>query len=173
MFRFRLQRVLDMRERTERDAATALVAAEEQAELARAEQERLRAAREVLAHHALANPTASQELTGEEPSASGDVSVGALRTLQFLLGRLDERVEAAADAAASAEDVVSQKQDALRSAFRDRRALDRLREKQLEDWKAAASAADRNLMDDIALSRFTQGGADKPGAPRTNTSSES
>jgi flagellar export protein FliJ len=173
MFRFRLQRVLDMRERTERDAATALVAAEEQAELARAEQEQLRAARDVLAHHALANPAAPNELTGDAPSPTGDVSVGALRTLQFLLGRLDERVETAASAAAAAEGVVSQRQDALRSAFRDRRALDRLREKQLDDWKAAASAADRNLMDDIALSRFTQGGADKPGAPRTNTSSES
>jgi flagellar FliJ protein len=173
MFRFRLQRVLDLRERKERDAATALVAAEEQAEVARAEQESLLAARQVLAHHALANPAAPNELTGDAESPTGDVSVGALRTLQFLLGRLDERVEAAASAALSAEHAVTQKQDELRSAFRDRRALDRLRERDLESWKAAESAADRNLMDDIALARFTQGAANKPGAAQSTTSSES
>jgi len=172
MFRFRLQRVLELRARMERDAATALAAAEEQAEAAREEQERLQAARQVLAHHALANPaSAASELTGGEESPAGDLSVGALRTLQFLLGRLDERVNAAASAAASAEDEVTQKQDALRAAFRDRRAIDRLKERAQESWRATETAADRQLMDEIALSRFTQAGAQKPGAAGPTTES--
>jgi len=159
VFRFRLQRVLDLRERKERDAATALVAAEELAAAARAEQERLEAARAALARQAA--PT--------EAAETGELSVGALRTLQFLLGRLDERVEEAASAATSAEDVVAQRQDDLRAAYRDRRTLDRLRERAQESWRAGESAADRQRMDEIALTRFTQASTAHGGAGQQST----
>ena len=149
MFRFRLQRVLDLRERKERDAATALVAAEELAAAARA---------------ALARQAAPTEA-----AETGELSVGALRTLQFLLGRLDERVEEAASAATSAEDVVAQRQDDLRAAYRDRRTLDRLRERAQESWRAGESAADRQRMDEIALTRFTQASTAHGGAGQQST----
>ena len=130
MFRFRLQRVLELRERKERDAATAIGAAEEQAEQARAEQERLEAARDAMA---------------EMPAIASEASVGALRTFHFLLGRLDERVAHANAATASAEHTVTQKQDELR-------------ERHVETQRAAESAADRQQMDEIALTRFAQPG---------------
>ena len=159
MFRFRLQRVLEMRERKERDAATALVSAQELVEQARAEQERLAAARTELA--AQTTPASNDE---------GASSIGTLRTLHFLLDRLDERVASAAEVTTSAEHAAAQKQDELRAAFRDRRTLDRLRERHAESWRAAALAADRQQMDEIALTRYTQ-----PSATRgaTNTNSES
>jgi len=152
--KFRLQRVLELRERKERDAATAFAAAQEQADLARAEQERLLAARDALA--------ASAVQSAPEDAAS----VGALRTFHFLLGRLDERVAHASAASTSAEQTVEQRQDELRAAFRDRRALDRLRERHEENRRAAESAADRRQMDEIALTRFNQTG---PGSSDADT----
>src|SRR5688500_3826195 len=156
MFRFRLQRVLELRERKERDAATALVTAREQLERAREEEERLAAARDALAAQALAAQAASHGGASAGEAPSGGASVGALRTLHFLLGRLDERVASAASETTTAEHAAAQRHDELRAAFRDRRTLDRLRERHEESWRSAAAAADRNQMDEIALTRFSQ-----------------
>ena len=152
MFRFRLQRVLDLRARTERDAATALVSAQEAADAARDEQLRLERQREQLA--------AAQRT----PDAAG-ASVGELRNLGFLLERMDEQVAGAAELTAAAEGTVQEREESLRAAFRDRRTLDRLREKHQDAWRAGEIAQDRALMDEIALTRFTtQGNSGKPGA---------
>jgi flagellar FliJ protein len=150
MFRFRLQRVLELRERHERDAATALTRAQDTAAAARREAVTLAAAR--------------AELASERPGASAaggraGVPVGALHNLSFLLDRLDERVALAGAAVHSAEGTVGEREGALRAAFRDRRALDRLRERHEDAWRAGAAAADRQLMDEIALTRFAQGPA--------------
>ena len=147
MFRFRLQRVLEMRERKERDAATALVSAQERVDQARAEEQRLADAR-----HALAAQAASASGAATDEGAS----IGALRTLHFLIGRLDEHVASAATEATTAEHEAARRADELRAAFRDRRTLDRLRERHHEDWRSAAAAADRQRMDEIALTRFSQ-----------------
>jgi flagellar protein FliJ len=155
MFRFRLQRVLDLRARKERDAATALVSAQEQAERAREAQERLMAAREALA---------AQAAPGAAADAPNGPSVGVLRTLHYLLGRLDERVASAATDATTAEHEVVQRQDELRAAVTQRRTLDRLRDRHEESWRAAEAAADRQRMDEIALTRFQQPSAHKAGA---------
>ena len=152
MFRFRLQRVLDLRARTERDAATALVSAQEAADAARDAQRQLERQRAELA--------AAQRT----PDAVG-ASVGELRNLGFLLERMDVQVAGAAEAAAAAEGARQEREDALRAAFRDRRTLDRLRERHQDAWRAGEAAQDRALMDEIALTRFTtQGTAGKPGA---------
>jgi len=45
-------------------------------------------------------------------------------------------------------------QEALTAAFKDRRVLDRLRERHEETYRATAEQTDRRAMDDIALSRF-------------------
>jgi flagellar FliJ protein len=157
MFRFRLQRVLDLRERKERDAATALAAAQAAADAARAAQARLERARAELA----------AQVTRAAPDA-GAASVGALRNLSFLLERLDDQVAGAAEAAATAAGAVGEREDALRAAFRDRRAIDRLREKHEEAWRAGEVAQDRARMDEIALSRFAAQGAARPAAPNSD-----
>lgn len=184
MFRFRLQRVLDLRARTERDAATALVSAQEAADAARDAQLALQRTRAELAARlssgmavgglaaggllaAMAKDDgtprsmqAEMENTmqeGARPSAPG-ASVGELRNLSFLLDRLDASVAGAAQQTAAAEQVVGAKEDALRSAYRERRTLDRLRERHQDAWRATEAAQDRTLMDEIALTRFTQHG---------------
>ena len=152
MFRFRLQRILELRERKQRDAATALVSAQSDAEQAREAQARLAAARMALVESTM-------------PGAADAASVGTLRNLHFLLAQLDSHVESAASAADVAEQAVAQRQDELRLAFQERRTLDRLRERHAETWRATASATDRQQMDEIALSRFTQSGVGTPSEP--------
>jgi flagellar export protein FliJ len=162
MFKFRLQRVLDLRERKERDAATALVTAEEHADGARQERARLELARQELAARGTPRPATQAR------------SVGELRNIGFLLERLDERVAVAATEAAAAEAAVAERRGELQLAFRDRRTLDRLKERHLEGYRAAEAAADRTLMDEIALTRFTQGGAHgAAGATGSHTHDES
>ena len=160
MFKFRLQRVLDLRARKERDAATALVSAEETADGARQEHARLELARQELAARQSPRP------------AAATLSVGELRNLGFLLERLDERVAVAQTAAAAAEAAVEERRGELQHAFRDRRTLDRLKERHLEGYRSAEAAADRQLMDEIALTRFTQSAA-ADAAPGANSHDES
>ena len=146
-FRFRLQRVLDLRARVEQDAARALASAQEAAATARAELAAIEAVRAELA--ATANPGAGH-------------SVGTLRTVGFLLGRMDEQVVVAEASTAAAERTANERRDVLQLAWRDRRTLDRLRERHHDAWKGAEAALDRQTMDEVALARFTQDGA----APR-------
>jgi flagellar biosynthesis chaperone FliJ len=166
MFKFRLQRVLDLRARTERDAATALVSAQEAADVARVAQERLEQARAEMA----ARITSGMSVGEDVPRAAGDVpgsSVGALRNFSFLLDRMDERVASAAQQSTAAQHAVNAREDALRAAYRDRRTLDRLRERHQDAWRAGEAAIDRAAMDEIALTRFTQPGV--AGARTTDT----
>lgn len=159
MFRFRLQRVLDLRERRERDAATALTQAQEAADVARREAAALAAARSELA-------------AGGALGAAAGAPAGALHTMAFLLDRMDARVAHAGAAVHAAEGVVGEREGVLRAAFRDRRTLDRLRERHQDAWRAGAAAADRQLMDEIALSRFAQGGAAQRAAAHAAAASE-
>jgi flagellar FliJ protein len=140
-FRFRLQRVLDLRARVEQDAARALAGAREAEQAARAEQDALEARRAELAAQA-------------DPAAGA--TVGAMHLMGFLLGRMDEQVTAAAAQAAQAAETVTARHLALQTAWRDRRALDLLRERRLDEWKGATAALDRLTMDEIALARFGQ-----------------
>ena len=142
-FRFRLQRVLDLRVRAEEAAARALAAAQDAEAAAQAELAALEQRRAELAVQA-------------DPAQAGGASIGALRTMGFLLGRMDEQVTVAAAQAVQAGRAVGDRHAALQLAWRDRRTLDRLREKHLDEWKGAMAALDRQTMDDIALARFGQ-----------------
>jgi flagellar export protein FliJ len=168
MFRFRLQRVLDLRARTERDAATALVSAQETADAARDAQQRMEQARGALAASMMTG-MAVDASDGAAQSTPG-ASVGALRNLSFLLDRLDERVASAAQQSNAAQHAVTVHEEALRAAYRDRRTLDRLRERHHDAWRAGEAAQDRAAMDEIALTRFTQHAA---GAPAPDATTES
>lgn len=144
MFRFPLQRVLDLRERQQRDAAAALAAAQDVADAARRAEHAILSARAELASVAGAAP-------GHAAAA-----VGALRTTAFLLDRLDEQAQVAGAACDAASAAVGDREQALHAAYRNRRALDRLRERHQTAWQHGTVAADRQRMDEIALSRFTQ-----------------
>ena len=152
MFKFRLQRVLELRAQKERDAAASLARANDAAESARSERDALASARDELA------------TTGQSAAATA----GELQNLGFLLARLDERVNEAGSAVAAAEETVQQVQGELVVAHQERRAFDRLRDKHHEQWRTTTGQQERLRMDEIALARFTHrtptdGSPSKPG----------
>jgi flagellar FliJ protein len=152
MFRFRLQRVLDLRQQREQEVAGQLAearGAEERARLAAEELERARDRGAEIATNA----------------QSRQLSAGQLQNLRYVVERMTDH----ANLAAAEADTARQKVDAcmveFTVAFRDRKVLDRLRERELDDWRAGEVQADRRLMDDIALARFVRkGGASQGGA---------
>ncbi len=140
-FTFRLQRLLEIRQRAEREVATRLVGANDAAEAARRTRSELASVRDAGRERLLV------------PQAS---PVGMLHNLSFVLARLDERLDAASSNVNAAEETVAEAEGDLREAFRARRILDRLRERQHEEWKLSAANVDRATMDAIALSRHNQ-----------------
>ena len=155
-FRFRLQRVLQLREEAERARAVELAEAEAQAN----------AARETRAAIAEARAAGHQTLSN---ASNGSSTVGTLRQMQFVLGALDVRLQVADSSIVTADSLVRRAQDELRSAFQARHALHTLREKQEEAHRAAEQGADRALMDEIALTRFHTGTHTTPTDPERST----
>jgi len=144
MFRFRLQQVLDLREKKERNLATQLVQALGDERDAQGTLDDLRAIRE-----------AGIDL----PTPGAARSVGELSNLAFLLGALDGQIENATDAVGAAGHTVSEVKEALTGALQDRRILDRLRDRHQASHRLSEEQTDRRTMDDIALSRHTHGEA--------------
>lgn len=146
MFKFRLQRLLDLREQKEHEMAAELARAESAADAARSE---------------LANLDAVRAIGRERLHAAHatDGTVGELRNLVFVLEQLDAQVTNAQASVDAAEDAAAQARGVLSDAFRDRRILDRLRDRHQADFRDAAQATDRQAMDAIALTRFTQNAA--------------
>jgi flagellar protein FliJ len=140
-FRFRLQRVLELRQEAERARAAALGDAEGAATVARD------------ARDAIASVRSAGQAQLSDASASG-TTVGALQQMQYVLGALDERLEMANSSVTTADSLVRRAQDELREAFQARHALDTLRDKQADAHRAAEQSADRATMDEIALTRF-------------------
>lgn len=144
MFRFRLQQVLDLRQKREHHLATQLVRAMGDERDAQGTLDDLRAIRE--AGIDLPTPGASR-------------SVGELSNLAFLLGALDGQIANATDAVDAAGHTVSEVKEALTGALQDRRILDRLRDRHQASHRLSEEQTDRRTMDDIALSRHTLGEA--------------
>ena len=139
MFRFRLQQVLDLRQKQERNLASQLATA------MHAE----RAAKETLD-----GLCAERQASAEGVKGGQSRSVGELANVAFIMQQLDGQIANANDLVTAANDSVSQVKEAFTAAFKDRRVLDRLRERHEETYRVTAEQTDRRTMDDIALSRF-------------------
>lgn len=146
MFRFRLQQVLDLREKEERDLATQLAAA---------------VSAERLAKEALDGLRAERETGAEGVQGQSSHSVGELANAAFLMQQLDGQIESASEVVSTATDDVVHAKAALTEAFKDRRVLDRLRDRHEETYRVTAAQTDRRAMDDIALSRFVHNDNDQ------------
>lgn len=150
--RFRLQRVLDLREQAQQARAVALAQAEQVADAARRERDALEAARDA--------QSIASECAGGRP-----VSVGMLRHAQFVLDTLDVRIAGAQSGVVTAESLVKRAQDELHEAYKARRALELLKEKHVAAVQHGERTADQALMDGIALTRFHQQGDARPATP--------
>ncbi len=154
MFKFRLQRLLDLRAAREREKSVEMVRAEAECDAMRARLTDLQAARDDSRTRLLA-PAGSQG------------TVGQLRNLAFIVEQLDRQVDSATTAMNVAESAAAVVRQDLNAAHVERRVLDRLRDRHVADWRGAESQPDRQTMDGIALTRFTQR-ATPSGAPVTD-----
>jgi flagellar FliJ protein len=144
MFRFRLQQVLDLREKRERALALQLVQAMSAEQAAQKQLDDLNAARH-------ANVSLAAESGQMRP-------VGELASLAFVIQQLDGHIENAKKVVTAAAQEVSQVQGALATAHKDRRVLDRLRERHQNEHRAEVEHRDRQIMDDLAITRYMQQG---------------
>jgi flagellar FliJ protein len=141
-FRFRLQRVLELREQAEQARAREVAAARDAAEAAQREADAIAALR------------SSQRDALDAAAAAA--TVGELQHLAWVVGELDGRLQTATEDATRADGERELAERALRDAARDRRVIDRLRERHLERHQDMQAQQDRSTMDDIALSQFTR-----------------
>ena len=139
-FKFSLERVRQLRERMEQEAALHLARAQQVEGAAQAAHE-VAAARQF---------DAADRLVGK-PGTS--VGVGELRPMVMLRERLTEATAHAATLQASAHAEVEQGARALSEAMQQRRVLDRLRDKKHTQWKAEENREDLGVMDEVARAR--------------------
>jgi flagellar FliJ protein len=142
-FRFRLQRVLELREKSEQARAQTLHAATQNADEQRRQQDAMRSLRQL-------------QRDSLEAASHGVITAGELQHLAFIIDQLDDRLVRASDDVLEAERLVAEAHAALQLASRDRRVIGRLKERHVERWQDAEQMRDRNDMDEIALSRFTR-----------------
>jgi flagellar FliJ protein len=148
-FSFRLQRILELREKAEQAKAQALVSAQNAADTARSTRDSLATL------HEESRSAIAQAQTAEP-------RIGHLQQLGYALQSLDARLESASEEVDVADGAVANARELLEAAARDRRALDRLKDRHAEQWRNDETQKDRLHMDEIALARFSR-------TPHTNT----
>jgi flagellar export protein FliJ len=147
LFKFPLQRLLDLRAKRQDEIARQLAQARTAADSSRATRDELAAVR-----------TAGQAQISEAHAAGP--TVGEIASRSYALTQLDQRIAAATDVLKAAEAHVDQVHVALTGALQDKQVLDRLRERMLEAYRSTESSKDRTAMDEIALQRFNQANGD-------------
>jgi flagellar FliJ protein len=142
-FRFRLQRLLDLRELAEREASIALATARSAEDEAKRERDSIEAQRIAARERLL-------------PPAGSHCRVAELRQVAMLMERLDAGRAQAEYKVSKAANQVHQKQVLLGETVTNRRVLDRLKDRQRESWRIADERAERAVMDDIGRARFAE-----------------
>jgi flagellar FliJ protein len=139
-FRFRLERLLRLRERAERQQAQALGAA------LRTEQEQ---------RAALDEARTRLERIGEqlEQSAAGTQTAGTLRVLRLTVNAAAEDIEHAEARHEDASAQVEQEQTRFREARKERRVVERLRERRVSAWRTDEARQEQKDTDDVAQRR--------------------
>ncbi len=143
-FRFRLDRVLQLKQRAERDQARALGAALREEERRRAEQ------REA---EALAARAAEQlAKVGEQP-----LPAGALANLGLARDVADLGADAARERVEEAGQRVSEERGLYDEKRRDRRSMERLREHRHDEWRLEQSRSEQKESDAVRNERRQEG----------------
>jgi flagellar FliJ protein len=135
-FRFRLERILRLRTQEEQARAAELGAArrEEQAQRDRLDRAQQRLGR-----------------IGEQLAAgvSNVVAAGALHNLGLTVSAAADEIERASESHSEAELRLQTEEDRFGAARRDRRVVERLRERRKEGWLTESSRQEQREMDDL------------------------
>jgi flagellar FliJ protein len=145
-FRFKLQSVLDLREQRERESAQGLARARTEAETARQAKENLESLRD-----------AGRVGLAKAHGVGGPV--GHLQNLAYVVGQVDDHIERADDACKKADEQVVESMKAFHEAFQERRSIDQLRTRRLEQWRWEENRTEQKTLDEVALTRHGRGAA--------------
>ena len=139
-FRFGLQKVLDHRKASERQSAEGLAKARGEADTARQAKADLEAARE-----------AGRARLAEAHGVGG--AVGHLQNLQFVLGQVEGQIEDADAACQVADEQVVEHMKSFQHAVKQRKTIEGLRNRKLDQWRTAEVRQERKDMDEVAITR--------------------
>lgn len=139
-FSFRLEKVLELRRRAEQEMAAKLARARNEAEAARQAMLALQDAR-------------SAGLDQLARAHGAGSSVGQLQNLQYVLDHIGHLIDEARTATRAAEENVNAAILDMNRARRERRILDRLRERDFESWQLEQQRAEQKILDEAALVR--------------------
>jgi len=143
VFRFRLQKILEFREHRERESATRLADARQAADLAKQAQDALEELRK-------------DSVRGIAEGATRSQAVGELRSIGLVVEHINRQIQDARGVANAADDTVRRMVEEFSVAFGERRAMDILRDRQHDEWKADEADKDRKAMDSAAMTRFNR-----------------
>lgn len=139
-FAFRLERLLQLRERAERTQAAELGAAMREEEARRQTLEQAEAA--------LARATEQGASAAQEP-----LTAGTLQSMEYAKQAMAVRVAAEAEALAAASEKREVEQLSWQDRRRDRRTVEKLKEKRLDTWREDMSRDEQKTIDDLAQNR--------------------
>ena len=144
-FAFRLDRILDLREKTEKERARLLRDAmlDEDARRQSLEEAEARLDR-------CAGQIAD--------TGSAVTTAGAMQNLGLTITAAAGEVDAAETSHQTAEEVVRAEQEMFSEARKDRRVVERLRERRHEEWSVETSRLEQRTLDAIAHHRRAGGG---------------
>lgn len=143
-FRFKLQSVLDLREKAEKESAAGLARARQDADEARRAREDLEALRD-----------AGRARLMQAHGNGGPV--GHLQNLALVVESVDAHIRQADDACREADERVVESVKAFHEAFQQRRSIDQLRTRRLEEWTSEQNKFEQKTMDEVALTRHGRG----------------
>ncbi len=137
-FRFRLERLLDLRRAKEGAAQRAL------AEARRAVEEEARRLAELLAEEEQGR-RAARELR------QGVLDLGALRRQDGYHDAIERRIRTSRERLRELGTIEQEKRQALTEAMKAVKVLERVRERRLAEWTRAEEREERKFLDEVAL----------------------
>ena len=140
-FRFRLERVRALRERTEDEAKQAFAGA--MLDRLRSEREMVEAAKRV-----------ADARDAQLDAAAAPISATELMARQAYLERSERAHAVSQDDLSRREQAVQERRDDLTEAARERQALERLKEHRRIEFMREQAAAEAIVLDEIALNGF-------------------
>lgn len=145
-FKFRLQSVLELREQGEKDSAVQLAKARLDAESAVRAKELLETAR-------------ASGATDLARAHGAGGSAGHMRNLSYVLEKVDDQIRAADEACQAADEAVAEQLEHYRKALRDRKTMEGLRDRRLDQWRIEEVRSEQKTMDDVAITRHGRSGS--------------
>jgi flagellar FliJ protein len=139
-FPFSLSKVLDYRRHQEQEEARTLAQARIEAEAAH----KARVDLEEIQSQGRAK-------LAEAHNSGG--SVGQIRNMEFVLSRLEDHLQDADAVCQKADEGVVERVKTYVEALKERRTLDKLRDKRFEEWKVEEGRKEQKVMDEVAITR--------------------